>query len=163
MAARARSYTIKRGNNVTNIKSIIPKAVREIAKDFLNPPLKCFGYKGILKLGDEMKNWMNETPNPRKDLFDQAELMENGGTGGAIFRNFFRDFLFECLDYLSGNLQLIKAANLYKKAALNWTEIANLIVKAGKSLDNSYLIKASEISIETALIEKEAMELLVKL
>jgi hypothetical protein len=162
MASKARSYTIKNGTNVSDIKTVIPRAVREIANGFLNPPLNCFGYKGIIKLSNEMLNWLEDAPNPKKDLYDQADIMENGGTGGAIFRNFFRDFLYESLRYLPGNDFIHKAAELYKQAAINWTEIAKLIIKAGNTNEKIYLEKASGICLETAHIEKEAMELLCK-
>lgn len=163
MAAKARSYTIKKGSAITPIKEVIPKTVREIAKDFLTPPLKCFGYYGIQKLSTEMFKWLDSTPNPKRDLYDQADLMENGGTGGAIFRNFFRDFLFECLEHLPGNMNIKSAADLYTQAAANWTEIAKLIMKAGESGQQTYIENASQICIETANIEKEAMGLLYNL
>lgn len=163
MAAKARSYTIKKGSRITPIKEVIPKAVHEIAKDFLNPPLKCFGYYGIQKLSTEMLKWLDNTPNPKRDLYDQADLMEKGGTGGAIFRNFFRDFLYEGLEHFPGNMNIKKAADLYKQAASNWSQIAELIMKAGDSGKNAYLEKASRICMETANLEKEAMELLYDL
>ncbi|MFC1951232.1 BtrH N-terminal domain-containing protein [Chloroflexota bacterium] len=160
MAAKACSYTIKKGSNTSAIKAVIPKALHEIAKEFLNPPLKCFGHSGIHKLGNEMIKWLDSAPNPKRDLYDQADLMENGGTGGAIFRNFFRDFLYECLDHLPGNINISKGGDLYKQAAVNWTEIAHLIMKAGDSGERKYLEKASQICIQTADIEKEAMKFL---
>lgn len=160
MAAKARSYTVRKGVKLTPIKTVIPKAVKEIAKEFLNPPLKCFGYSGIHKLGIEMQKWLEAAEDPKKDLYDQASLMEDGGTGGAIFRNLFRDFLYECLEYLPGNMVINRAAGLYKQAAINWTEIAHLIKKAGDTLEKGYLEEASRICVRTALIEKEAMELL---
>ncbi len=161
MAAKARSYTINKTGNTSPIEAVIPNALQEIAKEFLNPPLKCFGFSGINKLGNEMIHWLDSTPNPKRDLYDQADLMENGGTGGAIFRNFFRDFLYECLDYIPGNINIIKGADLYKQAAVNWTEIADLIKKAGDSDERKYLEKASQICIKTADIEKKAMELII--
>lgn len=162
MAAKALSYTIKKTGDTSSIKTIIPKSLNEIAKEFLNPPLQNFGYLGIHKLGKEMVKWLENTPNPKKDLYDQAELMENGGTGGAIFRNFFKDFLYECLNYYPDNKNIRKGADLYKQAANNWTEIAYLITKAGDSQDRKFLEKASQICFQTANIEKEAMEYLLK-
>ncbi len=160
MSAKARSYTIKKVGEIISAEKIIPKVLWSMFNDFLNPPLKCFGYSGIQKLAGEMIKWLDCTPNPKKDLFDQADLMENGGTGGAIFRNFFRDFLFESLDCLPDNIKIKKAANLYKQAAVNWTEIAHLIIKAGETIEQKYLYKASQICFHTVKIEKEAMELL---
>ncbi len=110
-----------------------------------------------------MLTWLTCTPNPRADLVDQSEMMENAGTGGAIFRNFFRDFLFECVEYFPGNNNLKTGAELYRDAASNWSEIAKLIKKAGEDMEFKYLEKASKICLETALIEKKAMEHLIKI
>lgn len=163
MAAKALSYTIR--NTVVTIPyiDIIPKALNEIAEGFLNPPLQCFGYLGIQKLGKEMLTWLKCTPNPKIDLVDQSGMMENAGTGGAIFRNFYRDFLFECMVYFPKNTNIKAGADLYSDAALNWTEIASLIKKAGEELDFQYMEKASDLCLKTALIEKKAMELLIQI
>ncbi len=37
-------------------------------------------------------------PYPEQDLVDSADLMEVGGTGGAILNNFYRDVLKKCKD-----------------------------------------------------------------
>ncbi len=163
MAAKARSYTIKKSQETIPINTIIPRSLHAIAREFLNPPINNFGYKGIHKLGKEMVNWLEITPDPKNDLYDQALLMEDGGTGGAVFRNFFRDFLYESLDYLPGNSNIRKGADLYKKAATNGTEIANEIKKAGDTREKKYLEKASQRCIQTAEIEKEAMEYLYQI
>jgi hypothetical protein len=163
MAAKALSYTIRKNKITIPYNEIIPKAIHEIAEGFLNPPLKCFGYLGIQKLGKEMLTWLKCTPNPKTDLVDQSGMMENAGTGGAIFRNFYRDFLLECMEYFPENSNLKTGAELYRDAARNWTEIAKLIKKAGENIEYKYLEKASEICLETALIEKEAMEHLIKI
>ena len=160
MSAKARSYTIRRIDGITSIESVIPKALKAISAEFLNPPLRCFGFFGIQKLAGEMSKWLDCTRNPGKDLFDQADLMENGGTGGAIFRNFFRDFLYESLNYLPNNHRIEEAAKLYEHAAVNWSEIARLIKKAGNTADQKYLQEASQICTNTAVIEQEAMMML---
>lgn len=161
MAAKARSYTIRKKKSSPPIDSIIPGALREIADGFLRPPLGCFGYPGIIKLGKEMPKWLDHAPNPASDLRAQADLMENGGTGGAIFRNFFRDFLYECLEHIPGNSHIRTAAELYTQAAANWTDIARLILIGGQSYEKDYMQEASKICLQTAEIEKSAMELLV--
>lgn len=163
MSAKALSYTVRKNVNMIPFKEIIPKSTYEIAKGFLDPPLKCFGYSGIQKLGKEMLTWLTCTPNPKTDLADQADMMENAGTGGAIFRNFFRDYLFECMEYFPGNVNLEAGADLYRVAADNWTEIARLIKKAGENLEFGYLKKASGLCLETALIEKKAMEHIIRI
>ncbi len=160
MSAKARSWTLQLNNMQPALKDIIPKAIKEVAVEFLNPPLKNFGYKGINKLGREIVCWIDMAPDPQKDLVESAEVMEKGGTGGALFRNFYRDFLKESLQYLPGNQKLEKAYELYKEAAANWSHIAALIHQAGLTGERVHLEKASTICNETAKIEKKAMEIL---
>jgi hypothetical protein len=163
MAAKARSYTLSVGKTLPALKDAIPKAIRPVALEFLNPAIKSFGYKGIQKLGDDIVNWIDVAPNPKEDLMGSADIMENGGTGGALFRNFYRDFLKECLGYLPGNPNIKKAHELYTAAASNWTEIASCINKAGLTGEKAYLKKASALCGETAELEKKAMEFLCDL
>ena len=160
MSAKARSWTIQVKDALPDFRNIIPKAVREVAAGFLNPPLKCFGYKGIQKLGDEVVNWIDMAQNPQRDIIDMADLMENGGTGGALFRNIYRDFLKECQVNLPGNQNIRQAYELYRDAADKWTEITDLLYRAGNACERVYLERASALCYETAEIEKRAMEFL---
>ncbi|MFG3527507.1 DUF4872 domain-containing protein [Streptomyces sp. NPDC047917] len=40
------------------------------------------------------------TDAPQRDLPQAALMMEKAGTGGALFRNLYRDFLAECTNLL---------------------------------------------------------------
>ena len=40
-----------------------------------------------------MPKWLTRSADPRQDLAMAALLMERGGTGGALFRAMYRDFL----------------------------------------------------------------------
>ncbi|MDW7655767.1 MAG: BtrH N-terminal domain-containing protein [Bacillota bacterium] len=160
MAAKARSWTLQVNEKLPDFKNVIPIAVKKVATEFLNPPLKCFGYKGIHKLGSEIVKWIEMTSNPEEDIIGMAEIMEKGGTGGALFRNLYRDFLKECLLHLPHNQNIERAYELYKVAASNWTQIAALIYKAGNTCERVHLEKASILCNETAEVEKSAMELL---
>jgi len=163
MAAKARSWTLQVNKQQPALKDIIPKAIKAVALEFLNPPIKNIGYQGIHKLGVEVVQWIDMASDPKEDLVASADLMENGGTGGALFRNFYRDFLRESLEYLPGNQKIKKAHELYKAAASNWAQIAALIQKAGLTGEKGHLEKASVLCKETAELEKKAMELLVTL
>jgi hypothetical protein len=161
MSANARSWTLQVKESLPDFRNVIPKAIREVATGFLYPPLKCFGYKGIQKLGSEIVNWIEMASNPEQDIIDMAELMEKGGTGGALFRNLYRDFLLECLIHLPDNQNIRSAYELYKTASSNWTEVAALMYKAGRSCERVYLKEASVLCYETAEVEKRAMEYLI--
>ena len=161
MAAKARSWTVDVPKALPELKEVIPEAVRRTAHEFLNPPIANFGYKGIEKLGKSIVTWLDTASDPKEDLAVTAMVMERGGTGGAIFRNFYADFLTESLEHLPGNPVLTEAAVLYREAAAGWTEISRLIDAAGKSGGRRHLEDASELCSRIAGIEKRAMDLLI--
>jgi len=57
------------------------------------PPIKNINYKGILKTSKEIIKWFEQSKNVSKDFKTTAMLIERAGTGGALFRNLYRDFL----------------------------------------------------------------------
>lgn len=160
MASKNLSYTLsKESEESFDIKELLPKAIRSNAVDFLNPPIKNIGYKGIQKAGTEIKKWFTLSSDSENDFSLAASLMEGGGTGGALFRNIYRDFLKEAYALLE-NDRIKKAHQMYCDIADQWTEIAHLIERAGKTKDISHLNKASDILGSLSTQEKAAMELL---
>jgi len=159
MSSRNLSYTISKYRDIPELKNVVIKAIKNNAQDFLNPPIKNMGYKGIEKTSVEIRNWFKRSENIERDLKLAAVLMESGGTGGAIFRNIYKDFLKECLTLLN-NKNLENAYTLFCEIALLWTEVARLIDKAGETKEIIFLNQASDIISALAVKEKEAMELL---
>lgn len=159
MSSRNLSYKIsfKEGkDNLPDRKSTILRAIKRNSEDYLNPVTKNFGYKGIEKTGYEIKNWFKRSKNIREDLTLTALLMERAGTGGALFRNIYRDFLLECLELIDDtNLQ--EAYKMFCEIAPLWTEVASLIKSAGETQEEQYLYKASEIIFRLSEMEKTAM------
>lgn len=84
-----------------------------------------------------------------------------GGTGGALFRNMYRDFLEESLDYAPGK-ELEAGYKIYARVAPMWNEVSGLIKKAGQTFDQQYLDEASAILSDISKFEKDAMEVLIK-
>lgn len=161
MAAKARSWTLQAPDAIPDIQALIPSAIETVAHEFLHPPLKSFGYKGIHKLGDEIVHWIDMAADPQKDITAMAEMMEEGGTGGALFRNLYQDFLDECQVYYPHCSQLTQAHALYQQAAAHWTQIAAYIREAGQSVHRQPLETASVLCHETAKLERQAMALLL--
>lgn len=88
--------------------------------------------------------------------------MEKAGTGGALFRNLYRDFLAECTGLFdSGHLRT--GHGLYSEAATLWTAAAALITEAGESGDAQCLVQAGAILSDLSRIEHEAMRALNRL
>lgn len=159
MSSRNRSYTITKNGSSVDLKKVIKRAIHNNATDFLNPPIKNIGYKGIFKTSTEIKNWFESSKNIKKDFQASAALMERGGTGGSLFRNIYRDFLKESSTTLESN-ELEKASESYKDIALLWKRIADLFDRIGETEDITYVNEASEILIELSNKEKKTMELL---
>jgi hypothetical protein len=156
MSSRNLSYTIRRGDKGYDLNKAIKTAITNNAKDYLNPPIKNIGYKGILKTSTEIKKWFKSSKSIERDFKTTAMLMEKAGTGGAIFRNFYRDFLKESYDILQTK-DIFKAYEEFVDIANMWIEVSGLFDKAGDTKDIKYINKASEILVELSEKEKKAM------
>ncbi|MNL12879.1 hypothetical protein D3C87_1337600 [compost metagenome] len=86
--------------------------------------------------------------------------MEKAGTGGALFRNLYRDFLEECMAHL-GDSRLDKAHRLFTEIAPMWVSVSSSFDKAGSTGSYQELNQASKLLTEIADKEREAMELLL--
>ncbi|GAA2587735.1 BtrH N-terminal domain-containing protein [Actinomadura fulvescens] len=162
MTARHRSFTLTTAGSPPSPQEQIVPAITACADAFLNPPIANLGHRGIEKAGKLVRTWLQRTDDPRRDLPQAALLMEKAGTGGALFRNLYRDFLAECGQLLdSGHLRT--GHGLYVEAALLWTEVAALIAKAGESGDEQCLVQAGGILGDLSRIEREAMQALLRL
>jgi len=162
MSSRNLSYTINKTGKDFEIEKAIITAITNNAKDYLNPPIKNIGYKGILKTSTEIKKWFKNSKDIEGDFKTTAMLMEKAGTGGAIFRNFYRDFLKESYEILKiGNIK--KSQKMFVEIADLWTEVSTLFEKTGDTKDIKYINKASDILVILSEKEKQAMEILTDL
>ncbi|MFF8974976.1 BtrH N-terminal domain-containing protein [Streptomyces sp. NPDC014995] len=162
MTAKHRSFTLTAPRNLPSLPRQIVPAITACADVFLNPPIANLGYRGIEKAGKLVRTWLQRTDNPQRDLPQAAVLMEKAGTGGALFRNLYRDFLGECAQLL-GSRHLRTGHRLYTEAATLWTEVAALITKAGESGDVQCLVQACTVLFDLSHIEREAMQELSRL
>ncbi|MGW0884685.1 BtrH N-terminal domain-containing protein [Streptomyces sp. NPDC002671] len=159
MTAKHRSFALTAPRNLPSPHGQIVPAITACADAFLNPPIANLGLRGIEKAGKLVCTWLQRTDNPQRDLPQAARLMEMAGTGGALFRNLYRDFLAECTDLLD-NSHLRTGHTLYAEAATLWTEVAALIKKAGESGDAQCLVQAGSVFGDLSRIEREAMQAL---
>lgn len=161
MSSNNRSFTITRGNETPNLKDVIISAIYNNANEYLNPPIQNISFKGIRKTAKVIGSWF-ERPGVTPELITQAgTLMEKAGTGGALFRNMYRDFLYEC-DKLYPDLNLNEPYKKFCTIAEMWTEVSKLICKAGENSSELHLKEASQILLEIASLEEEAMKMLFK-
>jgi hypothetical protein len=159
MTARNRSFTITLPTRPLSWQDQIIPAIKDCADAFLAPPIANLGHRGIEKAGKRVPGWLLRAGEPQRDLPQAALLMEKGGTGGALFRVLYRDFLDECTRLIDdGNLRA--GHRLYAEAAALWTDVSTLITKAGESGDAGHLERAGVILHDLSRIEKDAMQLL---
>ncbi len=159
MTARHRSFTITAPSSLTPTRDRITHAIKTCADAFLNPPIANLGHRGIEKTAEQVPKWLERSDDPQEDLPRAAALMERAGTGGALFRNLYRDFLAECAQLIDSS-HVRTGHSLYTEAAALWTEVAALVAAAGVSGDAKDLGQAGFILHELSRIEREAMRAL---
>jgi len=157
MSSKNLSFTIQQTEELPEMKQVVKKAIFNNAIDYLNPPIKNFGYKGIKKTASEIKTWVDTSKNIKDEFQTSAILMERAGTGGALFRNLYRDFLEESSETL-GLKGLKESHERFKEHATQWTEIANLFLEIGETQDRKHINTASKIFLELSAKEKLTME-----
>ncbi|MFI6456660.1 BtrH N-terminal domain-containing protein [Streptosporangium amethystogenes] len=162
MTARNRSFTITLPTHPLPWQDQIIPAIKDCADAFLAAPIANLGHRGIEKAGKQVPSWLLRADEPQQDLSQAALLMEKGGTGGALFRALYRDFLDECTRLIDDD-NLRAGHRLYAEAAVLWTDVSTLITKAGESGDAGYLKQAGVILYDLSRIEKDAMQLLRQL
>lgn len=162
MSSKNLYYVLSKTNKEFEIKSAVANSIRNNATDYINPPITNIGYKGILKTSKEILNWFDTSKNIESEFEACAMIMEKAGTGGALFRNLYRDFLKESYDILK--LDTLKQAHQeFINIANLWTEISELFVKVSKTKDKKYIEQASEILKQLSIKEKNVMEKLAKI
>ncbi|SFK50910.1 protein of unknown function [Streptosporangium canum] len=162
MTARNRSFTITLPEHSPRWQDRIIPAIKDCADAFLAAPIANLGHRGIEKAGKQVPKWLARAGDPQQDLLQAALLMERGGTGGALFRALYRDFLDECTRLIDDG-DLRAGHRLYAEAATLWTDVSTLITKAGESGDAGYLEQAGAILHDLSRIEKDAMQVLRQL
>jgi hypothetical protein len=159
MTAKNLSFTVTRSGEPAAAVDVLGTAIRNTANAFLNPPITNLGYRGIEKAAGQLTGWRSRSGNPAHDLTLAASLMENGGTGGALFRNIYRDFLAECLTMVDDD-NLRAGHQMYRESAALWPQVSERIAAAGQTADPAHLADASAILHQIADTERAAMQTL---
>ncbi|MFE6614276.1 BtrH N-terminal domain-containing protein [Amycolatopsis sp. NPDC057786] len=156
MTGKNRSFTIGVDAPPVPLTDAIRTAVLANAAEFLDPPIANLGYRGIGKAAVQVRKWLERSNDPARDLPQAAVLMERAGTGGALFRRIYRDFLEEAAA-LVDDAGLRTAYEKYREITPLWTEVADLFTRAGETGDAGKLHDASALLSELARLEQEAM------
>jgi hypothetical protein len=160
MSSKNLYYTLESTDRPYDLKHAIPQAIRNNATEFLNPPISNIGYRGIERTAKEVIKWYENSKNVEKDFKMMAMLMERAGTGGALFRNLYRDFLKESAELLESDIIHASYTDFIEIAAL-WSEVSRLFEQAALNQDIAYIRQSSSILKDLSVREKSVMERLV--
>jgi hypothetical protein len=159
MSSKNLYYTLHTTNQNFDLNQAIVTAIRNNATEYINPPITNIGYKGILKASTEIIKWFKTSKNIEDEFGTSAMLMEKAGTGGALFRNLYRDFLKESYELLK--LEKLKTGHeAFVEIAELWTSVSGLFGKVSQTKDFKYIQQASDILKIISEKEKKTMELL---
>jgi hypothetical protein len=162
MSSKNLYYTLQLTGTEYDLRTAIPAAIRNNAAEHLNPPITNIGYKGIVKTSSEIGKWFRSSNNVESEFKTTAMLMEKAGTGGALFRNLYRDFLKESYGILK--LDPLKTGyEAFVEIALLWTSVSELFEKVGQTKNVAYIEQASGVLKTISVKEKKAMEGLLTL
>lgn len=159
MTARNRSFTVSVPPGAPAPRDRVVAAIRSCAVAFLDPPIRNLGHRGIEKAAQLVPTWLRRCDDPARDLPQIARLMEEAGTGGALFRNLYRDFLAECAESLDDH-DLRRGHAAYAQAAVGWTRVAELVAEAGETGEQAHLSEAGTVLRDLARLEHDAMRAL---
>lgn len=162
MSSPNRSFTIRPNDQAIDFPTAIETAIRRNAKSYLNPPISNLYYKGIEKLSKVVLKWFKESEDVKRDFQTSAMLMERAGTGGSLFRNLYRDFLKEAMDYIDDDC-LQQAHLAFVAIAKDWKQVSELFHEAGGSGNIKHIKEASEILKVLSSKEQSAVSLLSKI
>ncbi|MGI9650960.1 BtrH N-terminal domain-containing protein [Chryseobacterium sp. RLHN22] len=159
MSSKNLYYTLHKTDKEYDLKTAIITAIKNNATEYIHPPITNIGYKGIYKTSSEIVKWFKTSKDVENDFKTSAMLMEKAGTGGALFRNLYRDFLKESYDLLKLD-KLKEGHEAFLEIAELWTSVSQLFEKVGETKDFKYIQQASEILKAISDKEKKTMEIL---
>lgn len=162
MSSKNLYYTIAGNSENVDLKQAVIAAVVANAKEYLAPPINNISYRGILKTSEEVIKWYKTSQAIESEFKMAADFMEKAGTGGALFRNLYRDFIRESYDLL-GIKQLEVVHHEFVQIALLWTSLSELFNQIAETASFDAVQQASAILKTLATKEKNAMEILASL
>ncbi|GAA1421011.1 BtrH N-terminal domain-containing protein [Streptomyces thermospinosisporus] len=144
------------GYDPSRLAKACQTSVLATAQEFLNPPITNMGFKGIAKAAALMRTWPDRLGNTGEAMRIVGASMEEGGTGGGLFRTLWARFLEEAHE-LTG-IEAYDAISVeYRRISDRWTEVANLLRDAGEDGARQALQQAAVIVDSLAGEERAAM------
>lgn len=141
------------------LENAIVTAIKNNAINYLQPANPFEGNNGVSALSSQITDWFKTSVDAPSGFKASAKMMEKAGTGGALFRNLYRDFLKESYELLQKE-ELKNAYVDFVEIAKAWNRVADLFLQAAKTNEFRYIQEASEVLKVIAESEKNTMGLL---
>ncbi|MHC5704118.1 DUF4872 domain-containing protein [Streptomyces sp. ICN441] len=157
MSSRNLSVRVRpRGYDESVLAKACQSSILATAQEFLSPPITNMGFKGIAKAGSLMRGWHDRLDRPLEAMGAVGTSMEEGGTGGGLFRTLWAQFLEEAYE-LTGIEVYDELAVEYRRISKRWTDVANLLRDADDAAARRSLDEAASIVDALAAEERTAM------
>ena len=144
-------------------ETIVPKAIKTVAKRMLKTPVPIAGLKGIRYLAKNIRKLESKDRRyARPFLGHIVRMQEEIGTGGAGFRYIYASFLQETGHILS-NETLLESSEMMTAVGDSWREFALMIAKSirkkkGEEVDfDAIASKLESIADEESLVYKKLL------
>lgn len=150
-----------------DLKPIIVKSIKKVAKSMLNTPVPIAGLKGIKYLAKSIRKLDKKDKRYAKLFLGHiVRMQEEIGTGGAGFRYLYASFLQESSLLFESDATLLEASEMFLKVGDEFRDFALIVAKAVKSkkeIDyNTIATKLEYIADEEKLVYRKLLEFCAK-
>jgi len=150
-------FTLAKTDQSFDLEVAIVTAIKNNAVNYLQPANLLEGNNGVRALISQIIDWFKAGNDVSTGFKASAKMMEKAGTGGALFRNLYRDFLKESYELLQKD-ELRNAYDAFVEIAKAWNRVADLFLQAAETNEFRYIQEASEVLKVIAENEMVAMQ-----
>lgn len=142
------------------LDTAIVTAIKNNAINYLQSANPFEGNNGVRALSSQIIDWFKSGSDVARGFKATAGMMEKAGTGGALFRNLYRDFLKESYELVHID-ELLTAYEDFVEIARGWNRVSDLFLEAAETKEFRHIQEASEVLKVIAEKEKLAMQRLL--
>ena len=150
-----------------DLKPVIVKAIKKVAKSMLNTPVPIAGIKGFRYLAKSIVKLEKKDEKYAKLFLGHiVRMQEEIGTGGAGFRYIYASFLKESSEIFGNDETLLEASEMFLEVGDRFREFALMIAKAVRSKKETdfqaIAEKLNAIADDEVLAYKKLLEFVAK-
>ncbi len=146
-----------------DLKPIVLKSIKKVAKTMLNTPVPIAGLKGIKYLAKSIRKLRSKDRRYAKLFLGHiVRMQEEIGTGGAGFRYLYASFLQEASVMFDNDPVLDEASKMFLQVGDEYREFALMVAKAVKSKKDIHYDEIADKLEYIADEEKKAYQKLLE-